>query len=137
MWCLSLSLMSTNPAGFLAFAKRITMCCLSLSLMSTNVAGLLDSANVSPRVVYLEASCLQRQQDFWLSQNGITMCWISGFCKTYHHLLSIFKSHVYKRGRLLDFAKRITMCCLSLSLMSRNVAEFLAFAKGTAMCYLF
>ena len=58
---------------------------------------------------------------------------IYGFCKTYHHVLSILKSHVYKRSGISGFRKRSTMCCLSLSLVSTNVAGFLVFAKSITM----
>ena len=125
MCCLSFSLMSTNVAGFLAFAKRITMWCLSLGLMSTNPAGFLAFCKTYHHVLSIFKSHVYKRSR------------PSGFCKTYHHALSILRPHVYKGSRtsgfckngsqcvgFLDFAKRITIYCLSLSLMSTNVAGF-------------
>ena len=87
------SLMSTNVAGFLDFAKCMNMCCLSFSLMSTNVAGFLASAKRINDVVSIFRSHVYKPSR------------ISGFCKTYHHALSTLRPHVYKGSRTSGFRK--------------------------------
>ena len=98
--------MTTNVAGGLAFAKRISMCCLSLSLISTNVAGCPDFAKcINMHVLFIFTSHVYKRSK------------ISGFCKMYQHVLSI-SLHLMSTNvaGCLDLAKRINMRCLSLRL---------------------